>query len=264
MRGRLITDADRDDAPLVAVINETMAERYWPGQDALGKRFHMGTADQPWMEVVGILGATHHNSFKEASRAEMYLPHAQLPLTIGGAPRAMALVIRTDVEPLSLAGALRATVRDLDPKLPVSDIRSLEQIASDSLSEPRFAAVLLSAFAGVALILAMIGVYGTISLLVTERVPEIGLRVALGATRTSILAMVLRQGLALAAIGIAIGLAGAAALTRLLTSIVYGVSTLDPLTFAAVPLVLAIVAALASFVPARRAADVDPIVTLKR
>jgi hypothetical protein len=263
VRGRLITGADREDAPLVAVINETMAERYWPGQDAVGQRFHMGTADQPWMTVVGILGRTHHNSFTESARAEMYLPHAQLPLTIRGAPRAMALVIRTDVEPLSIAPAFRATIRDLDPNLPVSEIRSLEQIVSDSLSESRFAAVLLGVFAGIALILAMVGVYGTISLLVTERVPEIGLRVALGATRWSILGMVLRQGLALAAIGIAIGLAGAAALTRLLTSVVYGVSTLDPLTFAAVPLVLALVAALACLVPARRAAAVDPIVTLR-
>jgi predicted permease len=263
VRGRLITGADREDAPLVAVINETMAERYWPGQDAVGQRFHMGTADQPWMTVVGVLGRTHHNSFTESARAEMYLPHAQLPLTIRGAPRAMALVIRTDVEPLSIAPALRATIRDLDPSLPVSEIRSLEQIVSDSLSESRFAAVLLGVFAGIALILAMVGVYGTISLLVTERVPEIGLRVALGATRWSILGMVLRQGLALAAIGIAIGLAGAAALTRLLTSVVYGVSTLDPVTFAAVPLILALVAALASLVPARRAAAVDPVVTLR-
>ena len=263
VRGRWLTAADRENADLVVLINETMAARYWPGQEALGRRFKMGTGETPWMTIVGILGATHHDSFREGPRAEMYLPHAQLPQTIGSAPRAMALVIKTTVDPASIAAPLRAVVREIDPNLPVAEIRTMEQIASSALSETHFAAMLLVLFAVLALTLAAIGVYGTVSLLVSERAPEIGLRMALGASRPTVLRLVLRQGLALTGLGIAVGLIAAVLLTRFLRTLVFGVDTLDPLTFAAVPAILVAIAVIACLGPARRAATVDPIVALR-
>jgi predicted permease len=263
VRGRLITDADREDALPVVLVNETMAARYWPGQDALGRRFKMGTADQPWMTIVGILGRTHHNGFAEPPRAEMYLPHAQLPQTVGGAPRAMAIVLRSSSDPASLAKPLREAVWAIDPNLPVADVRTLESIARDALSGTRFAALLFGLFATLALALAAVGVYGTISVLVGERAPEIGVRLTLGATPRAILRSVLAQGATMAGAGIAVGLAGAVALTRLLESEIYGVSALDPLTFAAVPVLLGLVALAASLRPAQRAAAIDPVRSIR-
>ncbi len=257
LRGRPISEADHEDAPLSAVINETMAERYRPGEDALGRRFRMGTADQPWLSIVGIARTVRHNEVTEAPRAEMYVPHAQLPREIGSTPRGMALVVRTSGDPLALAGPVREAVRVLDRNLPVSDLRPLAAVAADALAQPRFTTWLLGVFAALALALAAVGIYGTVSLLMAERSAEVGIRMALGADPGSILRLVMGQGLSLAGAGVAIGLAGGVALTRGIASLVYGVGTLDPLTFVAVP-------ALACLVPARRAASLDPVLTLRR
>jgi putative ABC transport system permease protein len=262
-RGRFLTAADREDTTPVVVINETMAERYWPGEDAIGRQFMMGTDDKPWLTIVGIVGAVRHNAVVEEPRAEMYVAHAQLPGHIQSAPRGMTLVVKTNGNPLGFAGALREAVRGIDRNLPVSDIRAMEAVAADALSQPRFVTFLLGVFAAIALALAAIGIYGTVSLLVAERTQEMGIRLALGAERSSILRMVLGQGLALTAAGLGLGLAGAVFLTRTLAGLVYGVGTLDPLTFAAVPAILCIVALLACLVPAVRAASVDPITTLR-
>jgi putative ABC transport system permease protein len=264
VRGRAISDVDHENAPLSAVINETMAERYWPGEDALGRRFRMGTGDQPWLTIVGIVRTVRHNAITEAPRAEMYVPHAQLPREIGSAPRGMALAVRTSGDPLALAGPVREAVRALDRNLPVSDLRPLAAVAADALAQPRFTTWLLGAFAALALALAAVGIYGTVSLLVAERSAEMGIRMALGADRGSILRLVMGQGLSLAGAGVAIGLAGGVAVTRGIASLVYGVGTLDPLTFVAVPALLCAVAALACLVPARRAASLDPVLTLRR
>ncbi|HXW08705.1 MAG TPA: ABC transporter permease [Vicinamibacterales bacterium] len=264
VRGRFPTNADREDAPMVVVINETMAARYWPGEDALGRRFHLGTKDQPWLTIVGIVADVRHNAIVEEPRAEMYLPHAQVSRETGGIPRAMAIVARTESNPLAMVDAVRRTIRTLDPNLPISDIRTMEQVMARALSEQRFMAVLLGAFATLALVLAAVGVYGTISLLVTERTREIGIRMALGAGREAILRMVLSEAVVLAAAGLAIGLAGGAALTRSLDNLLYGIAAHDPLTFAVIPVVLITVALIASFHPARRAARLDPIATLRR
>jgi putative ABC transport system permease protein len=263
-RGRLLDETDRENAPMSVVINETMAERYWPGQDALGRRFHMSTGDQPWLTIVGIVRNVRHNAVVEEPRAEMYLPHAQLPREIGYAPRSMTLVLRTETDPRAVVGALRETVRGLDRNLPIFDIRTMEDVTAAAVAQPRFTALLLGLFAGLALMLAAIGIYGTISLLVAERAQEIGIRMALGAGRRSILGWILRQGMILAGAGIAIGVAGALLLTRLLATLVYGVGTLDPLTFAMVPAFLSVVALAACVTPARRAASVDPVVALRR
>jgi predicted permease len=264
VRGRLLTDADREDAPLSVVINQTMADRYWPDQEAIGKRFKMGTGDTPWLTIVGIVGTVRHNAVVEGPRAEMYLPHAQLPRSIGGATRSLTLVVRTAANPLASVGALRETVRSLDRNLPVSNIRTMDQVATSALAQPRFTATLLALFAGLALALAAIGIYGTVSLLVTERAYEIGIRMALGAGRGSILGMILGHGMTLAGAGVALGIAGAFLLRRLLETQIYGVGTLDPITFAAAPAILGAAALLACLNPARRAAGLDPIVTLRR
>ena len=264
IEGRLITDADRGDATMVVVVNQTMAARYWPGEDAVGKRFHMGTENQPWLRVVGIVGNVRHNAVVEEERAEMYLPHAQLPREIGSAPRAMAIVLRTAAEPLAFVAALRAAIREIDPDLPASDVQTMEHVTSSALAGQRFTALLLVAFAGLALTLAAIGIYGTISLVVAERAMEIGIRMALGAQRRTVLRMILSEGAALATTGIALGLCAGVLLTRLLENLVYGVSALDPLTFMVVPALLVSVAVLATLVPALRAAALDPVLTLRR
>ncbi len=176
----------------------------------------------------------------------------------------MSLVLKTKGDPLALAGAIRETVRGLDRNLPVSDIRSMDEVTANALSQPRFTTLLLGLFAALALTLAAIGIYGTVSLLVAERTQEMGIRLALGAERGTILRLILGQGMMLAAAGLALGLAGAAFLTRLLGSLVYGVGTLDPITFTAVPALLAAVAVIACLAPAQRAASVDPVLTLRR
>jgi len=265
MRGRLLTDADHEDAPLVVVINDTMAARYWPGEDALGKRFHMGGSTRmPPLSIVGIVRGTRHNAVVESARAEMYLPHAQLPRSVGGPARAMALVVRTADDPLRIVGSVRDVVRAMDRNLPLADVRTMEQIAATALSTPRFAALLLGLFAVLALALAAIGIYATISLLVTERSQEIGIRMALGAARHSVISLVLREGLILTATGVTAGLMGALMLSRLLETLLYGVSRFDPTTLVTVPAVLVVVALIACLNPARRAAAVDPVVTLRQ
>ena len=264
IRGRFLTGADREGAMPVVVINETMANRYWPGEDAVGRKFHMSTDPKPWLTIVGIVGNVRHNAVIEEGRAEMYLAHAQLPEHIGGAPRGMTLVIKTDGNPLAVAGPARDAVRAIDRNLPVSDIRTMDAVAASALAQPRFVTFLLALFAGTALTLAAIGIYGTISLLVSERTQEMGIRLALGADGQTILRLVLGQGLVLTAIGVTVGLAGAVILTRTLSGLVYGVGTLDPATFIAVPVMLCVIALLACFIPARRAALVDPITTLRQ
>jgi predicted permease len=263
-RGRFLTDADREDSMPVVVINDTMAARYWPNQDAIGRRFMMGTDDKPWLTIVGIVATVRHNAVVEEPRNEMYVAHAQLPGHIGSAPRGMTLAIRTDAHPLAIAGQVRDAIRSLDRNLPVSDIRTMEDVAASALSQPRFVTFLLALFAAVALTLAAVGIYGTVSLLVAERTQEMGIRLALGADQPAILRMVLGQGMLLAAAGVALGLAGAAALARTLSRVIYGVGALDPLTFVAVPMLLGLVALLACALPARRAASVDPLITLRQ
>jgi predicted permease len=264
VRGRFLTAADHETSLPVAVINDTMAARYWPDEDAIGRQFMMGTDDKPWLTIVGVVGTVRHNAVVEEPRAEMYIAHAQLPGHIRSAPRGMTLVVKTDGNPLAVAGSVRDAVRAIDRNLPVSDIRTMADVAASALAQPRFVTFLLALFAGTALTLAAIGIYGTISLVVAERTQEMGIRLALGADRPTILRLVLGQGLLLTAIGLSAGLAGAVILTRTLAGLVYGVGTLDPVTFVAVPVMLAAIALLACVIPARRAASVDPIATLRQ
>jgi putative ABC transport system permease protein len=262
--GRLIDRTDTEDSQLAAVVNDTMARKYWPGEDAIGKRFHFGTNDQPWVTIVGIVPTLRHNAVIEPPRAEMYVPHAQVSRARAGTPRAMSIVMKTASDPRDYIGRLRETVRAIDPNLPIAEIRTMREIERIALAEPRLTTWLLGGFATLALMLATVGIYGTISLFVSDRSQEIGIRLALGAQRGVILKMILAQGASLVAVGIALGVTAALFLTRLLENVLYGVQARDPLTFAAVPLLLGTIAIVATLNPARRAARLDPVASLKR
>lgn len=265
VEGRVIGAQDDEEAPLVAVINQTMAARYWPGRSAIGGRFHLGTLDQPWIEVVGVARDVRRNGVLDEARAEMYVPHAQWGRARddGQPQRTMTLVVRTAGDPLALVSPIRERVRELDPNLPVADVRTLDDVYAAALAEPRFLTLLLGVFAAFALLLAATGVYGVISFLTARRTREIGLRMALGARSGEVVRLILRDGLVMAGMGIAAGLLGALWLARLISGELYGVAALDPMTFLAAPLLLLAVAAAAAYVPGRRAALVDPVTVLR-
>jgi putative ABC transport system permease protein len=255
-KGRRFTEQDTAGAPRVVIVNETMARRYWPGDDPIGKQVGSG-APNGWLAVVGVVGDVRHTSLAQAPDAEIYFPFGQSPQP------AMNLALRSFSDPLRFAPALRQAVLELDREQPVSRVASMEQTLAGSLAAKRFSTVLLGIFAAVALVLAAIGIYGVISFSVTRRTHEIGIRMALGAQRADVLRMVVLEGTLLALIGVSIGLAAAFALTRLVGSLLYGVKATDPLVFSAISLLLIAVAALASYLPARRAARVDPMVALR-
>jgi putative ABC transport system permease protein len=264
-RGRTILRSDAADAPPVAVINETMAQRYWPDDDALGKRFHLGTLDQPWIEVVGIVGDVRRNDVIEDARAEMYLPHAQFRVMKGGgSPQmGMTVVVRSAGDPLALAPALRAQIRALDAALPVANVRTFGEVVDDALAAPRFAVLLLGVLAALSVVLAAIGLYGVLAFSAARRSREIGIRVALGARRGSVARLIMREGVLTAVVGIAIGLVASLWLSRYVESQLYGVSRLDPVSYVGVSLFLLSIALLASYLPARRASRASPMTALR-
>jgi len=263
VRGRFFVATDTEDAPIVAVISEAMAAKYWPNENPVGKRFRIGSDTSPWITIVGIAGRVRHNAVVEAPRTEMYVPHAQWGAAGGGTRRGLTFVVRTIGDPLSVIGRAREAVRAVDPNLPLAEVRTLEQVTGDALAQARFTTWLLGLFAALALTLATIGIYGVMSLLVARRRREIGIRLALGARRAAIVFMVVGRGMALALAGVVFGLAAAAGLTRLVANLLYGITPLDPVTFASVPALLAAVALLACAVPAGRAARVNPITALR-
>jgi len=256
-RGRALTAADRDTAAYVGVVNETFARRAFPGQDPLGRRVRSGKWS-PWVTIVGVVGDYRHYRLPQPMGPALYLPFAAEP------PHSQTLVARTSLaDPLALAPAVHAAVRALDPEVPVYQVQTLEQQVSRSLWRPRLQGQVLAVFAALALLLAVVGIYGVISYAVAQRTRELGLRLALGATRAQVLGLVLGQGGRLALGGVVVGLIGAVALSRMLASLLYGVTALDPLTFGVVPVLLGAVAMLASLGPARRATKVDPIVAMR-
>jgi putative ABC transport system permease protein len=260
LNGRQFTEYDRQDSAKVIVINEAMAGRYWPGEDPVGKRIKMGSldTDTPWLSIAGIVKDVRQFEMNREAKPQLYLPYTQYAAFY---PR--DLVVRTAGDPLSLAAAVRGEVWAVDNQQPVSNIQSMEQIMSESLTRQRFNMLLLAIFAGVAMALAAVGIYGVMSYSVSQRSHEIGIRMALGANSGDVLRLVVGQGLKLVSAGVAIGLASAFALTRLMESLLFGVSATDPATFALISLALVAVAALASYIPARRATKVDPMVALR-
>jgi predicted permease len=260
LAGRAFDARDAADAPSVAVVDEQAARRFWPGQDPIGKRFQLGDYDpnEPWVTVVGVVGNVKQYALDSEARPALYLPHAQF------STRILYLVVRTSGDPASLTNSVTATVRSLDPGLPVYDARPMAARVADSLARRRFSMLLLGLFAGVALLLAVVGIYGVTAYTVAQRTREIGIRIALGARPGDVLGLVVRQGAGLTALGVAAGLAAALGLARLLSGMLYGVSAADPLTFAAITALLAGASLAATIVPARRAARVNPVIALKQ
>jgi putative ABC transport system permease protein len=263
LRGRFVTQSDTEKAPYVAVINEAAVRQYFPDADPIGKRVQLGAlpdASVPWMEVVGIVGDLKQDLAGDP-KAEMYVSVRQgdslLPVF------AVSVIMRTERDPLSEASALRSVVRDINPNQPVVRVRTMEENISGSVSGPRFRATLLAIFAGAALVLAVVGLYGLMVYTVNQRVHEIGIRVALGADRGDVLRMVIAQGLRLAISGVLVGVLSSLALGRILSGFLYGVSPTDPVTILGVAALLIVVALLASYLPARRATRVDPMVALR-
>jgi predicted permease len=258
--GRPFTDHDAEDAPRVAIVDEEMVSRYWPGQNPIGKRLtfqDLTDSSITWIEVVGVVGHTMHEGLDGGRRVQMYLPLRQ------AVQPGMVLGVRTRGEPLAALGAVRAAVRSVDADLPLARVSTMEQNIERSTGPRRFSMLLLGGFAILALVLASIGLYGVMSYSVTQRTQEIGVRIALGARAREVQALVLGQGMRLTLVGVAIGLAGGVGMTRFMRSMLFNVSATDPATFGVIALVLVGVSALASWLPALRAARVDPMVALR-
>lgn len=255
--GRFFTEEDLAGKMPVVIIDEFMAEQLWPGQDAVGKRIHMVESDVPWLTVAGVVGRVKHESLDSDPRIAFYLPQTQYP------SRAMTVVMRSQGDPSGLSPSVKKELRGIDPDLPMYSVRTMNARVEESLARRRFSMLLLGIFAGVALVLATIGIYGVMAYLVNQGTREIGIRMAIGATQREIVRLVVFQGMTLAITGVAAGLAAAFVFTRLMRSLLFGISSADPVTFAGISLLLTLVALLATYIPARRAARIDPILCLR-
>ena len=263
LEGRYLTASDTDHSPFVAVVNRAMARQYFGNESPLGKRFQWGALpenQQPWHEIVGVVGDMKQNLDTD-SPAEAYIPYRQADAIVP--VFFMSMVLRTAHDPRTLSAGLRSAVHDLDPNQPLVRVRTMEENIATSVSAPRFRTTLLGIFALSALLLSIIGLYGVMTYSVNQRVPEIGIRVTLGAQRSQIVALVLGQGLRLALIGIALGIGGAFGLSRILAGFLFGVGATDLLTYVAVAGLLLVVALAACYIPARRAMQVDPMIALR-
>jgi putative ABC transport system permease protein len=265
VRGRDLTPADDARATGAVVINETAARTIFPGVDALGKRFTLGGGAGPGqVTVVGIAGDVRHGGLGEPPRGEMYIAHAQFTFWNSGlAVPNLTLVTRVAGEPTTLAPMVRRQIAALDPDLPTGAFQTMEEVAANSVSRPRFVLTLLAVFSAIALLLATIGIYGVVAYAVSQRTHELGIRMALGARRAQVVGLVLRQGLGMIGAGLAIGVVAALAFTRTLSGLLYDVQPNDPLTLIGVALTLGVTALLACVEPARRATRVHPMDSLR-
>jgi putative ABC transport system permease protein len=263
LRGRTFTDADSESSPAVVVINDAAARRFWPTSDPIGQRISLGDPAR-WMEIVGVVGDIRHQGLDADANPEAYMPNRQRFAALGnGLARGMSLVVRSDLDRASIARLVRAAVAAVDAQQPVGLVQPMEELIADSVAPRRLNFVLVTAFAGVALALTAAGLYGVMAYLVTQRRREIGVRMALGASSGQVIGLMLRQAGAMTAIGILVGIVGALALTRSMTSLLFGVSATDPSIYVAVSALLAIVALAAVAIPSLRAARVDPLVALR-
>jgi putative ABC transport system permease protein len=261
-QGRVFDQTERIDSPPVVIVNERFASKFFPGQNVIGKRIKPGFSadDSPekMREIIGVVGNVKHRALNNEDSPEMYLPRTQIPTSF------MSLVIRTSVsDPASVTSGIRRELTAMDPGIPLASVRVFDEYISRSLARPRFNALLLSIFAGSALLLTAIGIYGVMAYSVAQRTNEIGIRIALGAAQSNIFRLIIRQAMGLVAISVIIGLVGAFSATRLLNSLLFGIGAWDPVTFTAIVLLISFVAFLAAWLPARRAAKVDPIVALR-
>jgi putative ABC transport system permease protein len=256
MKGRDFSDRDNSDAPRAAIINNDLARIYFPGEDPLSRRITFDDGES-WISIVGVVADTKRLGVDTAAKPEVYFPYLQVPAS------SMSLVVRTATEPLTLAGAVKNEIKMIDKDLPLGESKTMQQVLSESNSGRRFNLVLLTVFATVALILAMVGIYGVMSYAVTQRTHEIGIRVAIGAQSRDVFRMVVGEGMILAMIGIGFGLVGAFALTRLMTTMLFAVEPTDPATFVTIAALLTGVTLVACYVPGRKATKVDPLVALR-
>jgi putative ABC transport system permease protein len=256
LRGRFFTEQDKPDAPVVVLINQAMAQTYWPGQDPIGKQVQI-PEEKITASIIGVVGDAKQFELGERQRPQIYSYYSQSPNIFA------TLVVRTNVEPMSLADTVRAAVWAVDKDQPVWKIRTVESLLERNVAPRRFVMTLMAVFAGLALLLTAVGLYGVISYSVSQRTQEIGVRMALGAQARDVLALIIKQGMKLTLVGVAIGVAASFALTRVMASLLYNVSATDPLTFISAALVLACVAFLACYIPARRATKVDPMIALR-
>ena len=259
VRGRAFAETDDETAAPVAIIDESLAQTFWPNEDPIGRRIKRGgvQSTNPWTTIVGVVRHVRYRTLEEPSRVQVYWPHAQAPVFY------MSLTVKTDLEPLSLAKTIQSEVASLDPDQPVSLVRTMDELTATSVLRRRLTMTLLTSFAAVALVLAAVGIYGVISYWVTQRSQEIGIRMALGAHRWHVLKLVIGQSMSVILIGVVVGVAGAFALTRLMAGLLYEVSATDTATFVAYSAGLALVGLVASYVPARRATQVNPIKALR-
>ncbi|PWT82710.1 MAG: hypothetical protein C5B57_08285 [Blastocatellia bacterium] len=258
LSGRTFDTRDRDDAPLVTIVNQELANRFFPGENPVGKRLHiMWGRPQATYEIIGIVGSIRHVGMEKPAEPALFLPNLQAP-EVGA-----RLVIRTARDPTRLAAPVKGAIRALDRDIPVSEVRTMQEYVARSVAQPRFNMILFAVFAGLALALATLGLFGVISYWVAQRTQEIGIRRALGADDGRVVALVLKQGMLVAIAGVALGLAGAFALTRLLDAMLFSIEPTDMPTFVTVATGLVAVTLVACYVPARRAARVDPIVALR-
>jgi len=265
VQGRDFTDRDRGtlgsgarpagSAPSVVLINEALAQTYFANRDPIGQRIKV--ADSVWAPIVGVASDVRESGLQTPSAPTMYFSYLQFPLN------EMTLVISTSVPPTSIIGAVREAIHSVDPNQPVYKLETMDQVVSDSIGDRRFYLALLGTFVGVAFALAIAGIYGVMSYTVTQRTREIGIRMALGAQASSVRQLVVREGMLLVTTGIICGAVLSLLLTRLLSNLLYGVSSTDPMTFASVAALLGVVALAASYIPARRAAAVDPTINLR-
>ena len=257
IEGRFLNDGDGASAPLVVVVNQTMAKTYWPRESAIGHRVRTSGGNSPWRSIVGVVADVKNAALDRPAGTELYFPFPQLPRQLSW------VVVRAQGEPMGLTGAVRDAIRGLDRGLPISNIGSMEDVMATARSRPRFLTLLLTMFSSLSLILAALGIYGVISYAVAQRTNEIGIRMALGARGGDVVRLIGSSGVRLALAGTALGAAGAFALTRFLSGMLFGVSSLDPLTFAAMAGTLIAVTMLACYIPARRASRVDPLIALR-
>ncbi|HEX8421865.1 MAG TPA: FtsX-like permease family protein, partial [Pyrinomonadaceae bacterium] len=257
VKGDSFTARDTRDAPFAMIVNEAFARRFFPNEEAIGKRLNIGGSESPWRTIVGIVRDVRLQNLDTEAYPQMYAPLAQSPR------RSMTMVVRTAGDPMNLIPFVRSELTRLDKDQPLYNVRTMEQVMSESTSRRRFNMMLIAVFAFLGLVLAAVGIYGVISYSVTQRTHEIGIRMALGAEARDILKMIVRQGMGMVILGVGIGLVGAFGLTRVMSSLLFGVSPTDLVTFAGVPLILATVALLACYIPARRATRVDPMIALR-
>src|ERR1051326_7928195 len=262
-QGRYFDARDNAKSLPVAIVNETMARQYWPGENVLGRRFKLGDPndDVPWREIVGVVADVRQMGLDEPVKAEMYFPYQQVPEYDFYMPRDLA--IRTSGDTSALVGSVRSIVHEVDPDQPVSNVATMSDVLGVEAAPRRTGMIMLVAFAALALLLASLGIYGVLAYFVTQHTNEIGVRMAVGASPLNILGLVVRKGMGLTLVGVAIGLLASFALTRLMSSLLFGVKASDPVTFISVPLVLVVVALVACLIPARRAMKVDPMIALR-